>query len=293
VKFETPQGNGEVKEVTSITGEASANNRKGKLIFFYEWDIKLKWKAIQSEEEYDVDGQIEIPNLSEENDMDDVDVTVTAEPSIGSYDMKRLWIDVGVPIVKEKLSDYVKGLKQEFSQGMILPTATSTDKPPQEDKQISIESNSIVKPSTNSSSPSTGLRIHTKKITMTEEFKCTAEELFLTLTEERRVNAFTRCDSQVDPVGGGQFTLFGGNITGKFIEIETDKKIVQKWRFKDWPSEHYSTVTIELVQEVDCTRLNLTQLGVPDSDYDRTNEGWHRYYWDSIKSTFGFGVKLF
>jgi activator of HSP90 ATPase len=74
---------------------------------------------------------------------------------------------------------------------------------------------------------------------MTEEFKCTAEELFLTLTEERRVNAFTRCDSQVDPVGGGQFTLFGGNITGKFIEIETDKKIVQKWRFKDWPSgEH-------------------------------------------------------
>ena len=57
--------------------------------------------------------------------------------------------------------------------------------------------------------------------------------------------------------------------------------------------EHYSTVTIELVQEVDCTRLNLTQLGVPDSDYDRTNEGWHRYYWDSIKSTFGFGVKLF
>jgi hypothetical protein len=75
VKFETPQGNGEVKEVTSITGEASANNRKGKLIFFYEWDIKLKWKAIQSEEEYDVDGQIEIPNLSEENDMDDVDVS--------------------------------------------------------------------------------------------------------------------------------------------------------------------------------------------------------------------------
>jgi hypothetical protein len=53
----------------------SFSNRKGKLIFFYEWDIKLKWKAIQSEEEYDVDGQIEIPNLSEENDMDDVDVS--------------------------------------------------------------------------------------------------------------------------------------------------------------------------------------------------------------------------
>lgn len=78
------------------------SNRKGKLIFFYEWNIKLKWKSIGSsipslcaniacspgaapqpepdpedsddEEEEACSGEIEIPNLSEENDVEEVDV---------------------------------------------------------------------------------------------------------------------------------------------------------------------------------------------------------------------------
>ena len=34
-----------VKELKKIEGEASANNRKGKLIFFYEWEITGEWKG--------------------------------------------------------------------------------------------------------------------------------------------------------------------------------------------------------------------------------------------------------
>ena len=69
------------------------SNRKGKLIFFYEWDIKLKWKGTLTpedppceDEDSDDDGddkdskefsgEIEIPNLSEENDPEDIDVSV-------------------------------------------------------------------------------------------------------------------------------------------------------------------------------------------------------------------------
>ena len=35
----------ELKEITSIEGEASANNRKAKLIFFYEFVIKGEWSG--------------------------------------------------------------------------------------------------------------------------------------------------------------------------------------------------------------------------------------------------------
>ena len=35
----------EIKDVTKCEGEATANNRKAKLIFFYEWDIKGEWKG--------------------------------------------------------------------------------------------------------------------------------------------------------------------------------------------------------------------------------------------------------
>ena len=38
-------GQCEIHEVTELTGEASASNRKAKLIFFYEWDVKLEWKG--------------------------------------------------------------------------------------------------------------------------------------------------------------------------------------------------------------------------------------------------------
>ena len=35
----------EITDVTKCEGEASANNRKAKLIFFYEWEIKADWKG--------------------------------------------------------------------------------------------------------------------------------------------------------------------------------------------------------------------------------------------------------
>ena len=64
------------------------------MIFFYEWNIKLKWKGTLTPEdppcgdddsdEDDKDtkspkeysGEIEIPNLSEENEPEDIDVSV-------------------------------------------------------------------------------------------------------------------------------------------------------------------------------------------------------------------------
>lgn len=39
-----------IKELSKLDGEASANNRKGKLIFFYEWDVKAEWEGEIMEE---------------------------------------------------------------------------------------------------------------------------------------------------------------------------------------------------------------------------------------------------
>lgn len=43
VRVQNEEGRCEVTEVNKLDGEASINNRKGKLIFFYEWNIKLNW----------------------------------------------------------------------------------------------------------------------------------------------------------------------------------------------------------------------------------------------------------
>lgn len=57
-------------------GEAVANNRKGKLIFFYEWNIVLKW-VLNRQSSNNIEGKINIPNLSEENDINEIDVSIT------------------------------------------------------------------------------------------------------------------------------------------------------------------------------------------------------------------------
>ncbi|CAN7944409.1 unnamed protein product [Ixodes hexagonus] len=40
------RGSCKVVEMSKCDGEAVANNRKAKLIFFYEWAIELKWEGM-------------------------------------------------------------------------------------------------------------------------------------------------------------------------------------------------------------------------------------------------------
>lgn len=65
----------EITEIEKCEGEAVANNRKGKLIFFYEWNIVLKWISIGKSSKK-IEGKINIPNLSEENDINEIDVSI-------------------------------------------------------------------------------------------------------------------------------------------------------------------------------------------------------------------------
>lgn len=76
------------------------------------------------------------------------------------------------------------------------------------------------------------------------------------------VQAFTRNPVKLEAKKNGKFELFGGNIHGEFVEI-TPTKIVQKWRCKQWPSGHFSNVTIDISEKNDHTEVILTQTGVP------------------------------
>lgn len=66
-----------ITDMDKIEGEAIANNRKGKLIFFFEWDLTMSWKGKLNSGDYkEVEGKIHIPNLSEENSVSEIDVSI-------------------------------------------------------------------------------------------------------------------------------------------------------------------------------------------------------------------------
>ncbi|KAF4529581.1 hypothetical protein B566_EDAN017628 [Ephemera danica] len=77
LKVENSEGSCQVSEVSKCEGEAVVNNRKGRLIFFYEWSIELKWKATSTKADpkpLEASGRVSIPNMSEENDVKEVEV---------------------------------------------------------------------------------------------------------------------------------------------------------------------------------------------------------------------------
>jgi len=52
---------------------------------------------------------------------------------------------------------------------------------------------------------------------------------------------------------------------------------------------HFSTVTMKFEQASDYTRVHITQEGVPIGEVDAVRNNWQSYYWNPIKSVFGYG----
>lgn len=88
---------------------------------------------------------------------------------------------------------------------------------------------------------------------------------------------------------GGKFELFGGNVSGEFVELEEPTKIVQKWRLGQWVEGHYSRLEIRFDQnERDAvTVMRVNWVGVPVGQEEVTRRNWGEYYVRSIKTTFG------
>ena len=54
---------------------------------------------------------------------------------------------------------------------------------------------------------------------------------------------------------GGAFTLFGGHILGRHVELVPYERIVQAWRVVDWNLGVYSIVKFELTEQGSGTKI--------------------------------------
>ncbi|XP_044738424.1 activator of 90 kDa heat shock protein ATPase homolog 1 [Chrysoperla carnea] len=296
LKVDSDVGDLKIVESEKCDGEASANNRKGKLIFFYEWNLVLKWEGKLLGGSGDlVEGKVTIPNLSEENDISEVEITITLNSTSEEGEiLKAVMHNVGRDLIRKQLSVYVLGLREEFSKGMILPK--KEDVKPDCINNLSSGFNSKISMNTVQTKSAAKEKevktnIPTTDFELTQKFQCPGVDLYNALTDRGMVNAWTRgAVEQIEPKPGGQFSLFGNNIVGEFVELDPPNKIVQKWRYKQWPAGHFSTVTLKLKDKGDHTELVMNQVGVPKTEHDVTIQNWQQYYWESIQRTFGWGA---
>jgi len=82
---------------------------------------------------------------------------------------------------------------------------------------------------------------------------------------------------------GGAFTLFGGHIVGRHIELVPHKRIVQAWRVVDWNPGVYSIVKFELTEQDSSTRITFDHAGFPEGKAQHLAEGWTANYWEPLR----------
>ncbi|NXG76951.1 AHSA2 ATPase, partial [Baryphthengus martii] len=277
---EDEAGRCEISDLKHVEGEASCNSRKGKLIFFYEWNLRLSWKGTVKESGEKHKGSVEIPNLSEENEVDDTEINVSKKKGEGDV-LKDLMRTEGTTKVREALRDYLKALKTEFTTGMILPTkATLGQELPAEQNLSGTTMQDSVPPE---SLATVGVKIPTVKILMRELFDSPADELYHIFTTKELIEKFSKCPAVIEAEKGGRLQMFGGCVSGEYAELVPGQRIVLKWRCRSWPDEHYATVALNFKDVAAQTELQLECKGVPVSHEDSTRQCWKQQYFEEIR----------
>jgi activator of HSP90 ATPase len=112
--------------------------------------------------------------------------------------------------------------------------------------------------------------------------KAAPQRIYEILLDSRQFTAFTGLPAEIDPKAGGPFSMFGGQIVGRNVELVPATRIVQAWRPSHWDPGIYSIVRFELKPEDPGVKVILDHTGFPEGDYDHLFEGWNSHYWQPL-----------
>jgi activator of HSP90 ATPase len=114
------------------------------------------------------------------------------------------------------------------------------------------------------------------------DFAAGPGRIYGVLLDSKQFAAFTGRPAEIDPREGGAFTLFGGLVSGRNIELVPDGRIVQAWRPGSWDKGIYSVARFELVPKGTGTTIVFDHTGFPEGKYDGLLSGWNGHYWGPL-----------
>ena len=117
--------------------------------------------------------------------------------------------------------------------------------------------------------------------------KATPKQVYDAYVDSKKHSEFTDSKATGKPVVGGKFTAWDGYISGKFLELEDGKRVVQEWTSTDFP-EDYPPSKLELTfcEVTKGTEILMVHSNVPKDQEDDTTDGWTEFYWEPLKKYF-------
>jgi activator of HSP90 ATPase len=106
------------------------------------------------------------------------------------------------------------------------------------------------------------------------------EEVYLALTIPLSIKLWSGAEAEMSTIPNSDFSLFDGDITGKNLAFEENKKIVQQWFFDG--QEEESIVTMKIHEQKKVTSIELLHTNIPDDVYDEFVDGWNTSYFGEL-----------
>jgi uncharacterized protein YndB with AHSA1/START domain len=118
------------------------------------------------------------------------------------------------------------------------------------------------------------------------DLKGAPQRVYEALIDAKQFAAVTGAPAEIQREAGGSFSLFGGHIQGRNVELVPNRRIVQAWRAADWPEGVYSIARFELKAQGSGTRLVFDHTGFPPELKAHLEEGWEEHYWATLRRFF-------
>ena len=91
--------------------------------------------------------------------------------------------------------------------------------------------------------------------------------------------------TEIGHEAGGAFSLFGGYIAGRHVELVPNARIVQAWRTGSWNPGVYSIAKFELADQGYGTKLVFDHTGFSQGEAQHLADGWKINYWEPLEKS--------
>ncbi len=113
------------------------------------------------------------------------------------------------------------------------------------------------------------------------------EEVYAVLTDGERFGTATGMPARIGGREGEAFSLFGGRVEGRSVELVPGERVVQAWRFagahpEPWDPGVYSIVRFALAPLAEGTRFVIDHDGIPAAAEERIEIGYPTFYRDPL-----------
>lgn len=108
----------------------------------------------------------------------------------------------------------------------------------------------------------------------------TPNDIYNALTNKNMLEIWTGETAEMSEEPGSEFSLWKGSISGRNLEFEKNRKIVQQWYFEG--QEEDSIVTIRLFPHKKGTSLELVHTNIPDDAFQNIAQGWEDDYFGAL-----------